>query len=55
LIELPIVIPTDNNHNYLRNFIKQCKNLELKNLIVIDNTSSDDEMKNPLKSIKKRL
>jgi hypothetical protein len=53
LFELPLVIPTYNNHNHLRNFIKQCENLGLKNLIVIDNNSTDDEMKNLLKSIEK--
>ncbi len=53
MVELPLVIPTYNNHNHLRNFIKQCENLGLKNLIVIDNNSTDDEMKNLLKSIEK--
>ena len=53
MVELPLVIPTYNNQNHLRNFIKQCENLGLKNLIVIDNNSTDDEMKNLLKSIEK--
>jgi glycosyltransferase involved in cell wall biosynthesis len=53
LVELPLVIPTYNNQNYLRNFIKQCEHLGLQNLVVIDNNSTDDEMKNLLKSIEK--
>jgi hypothetical protein len=54
LIELPIVIPIYNNHNYLRNFINQCENIGLKNIIIIDNNSTDDETKNLLSTIEKK-
>ena len=54
MIELPIVIPIYNNHNYLRNFINQCENIGLKNIIIIDNNSTDYEMKNLLSTIEKK-
>jgi glycosyltransferase involved in cell wall biosynthesis len=54
LNELPLVIPTYNNHFYLINFIRQCENFELKNLIVVDNNSTDDDMKILLKDLEKK-
>jgi glycosyltransferase involved in cell wall biosynthesis len=51
---VPVFIPTFNNPTYLRNFIKQLEQQEVKNIVVVDNNSTYLPMKEYLAVIEQK-
>lgn len=51
---IPVYIPTFNNPTYLRNFIKQLEQQEVKNIVIVDNNSTYLPMKEYLATVEQK-
>jgi|688.fasta_scaffold462396_1 hypothetical protein len=48
--DIPIVIPTYNNYDYLSEFLIQLESINVKDIVILDNNSSDDKLLDFLES-----